>query len=259
MAGGGTLSNPCNGTVARWTPKGSGARLGPIGSRGLSLDHAQRILVRVRDLRQQAADRDRYSVRSAGSQAALCSSRVIPRSLRRFSDQASRCYRAVPVCPQSHVCGCHLGNPWSGISLGQTSGYSNMARWYGWRFTCLSWRMRSLHCTLVLVQNTNASAPQFPGGFHGCILGLVPFTCPTPPIRPITPRPAGTAHISNGPLRTHSMHTRNELTPYPRQAGPFKTHRPNCGGAVQSNPFLAHRRGVQHFFRPRAPVAASPG
>src|SRR6266852_5611124 len=83
MAGGGTLSNPCNGTVARWTPKGSGARLGPIGSRGLSLDHAQRILVRVRDLRQQAEDRDRDSVRSAGSQAALCSSRVISRSLRQ--------------------------------------------------------------------------------------------------------------------------------------------------------------------------------
>jgi hypothetical protein len=39
---------------------------------------------------------------------------------------------------------------------------------------------------------------------------------------------------------------------------PFKTHRPKCRGAVQSNPFLAHRRGVQDSLSPDGSVAASP-
>ena len=77
MAGGGTLSNPRDGTLARWTQEGNGACCGPILSRKVGPDVAQKILVRVLDLRQQAADRDRDSAHSTGSQAALRLGRVI--------------------------------------------------------------------------------------------------------------------------------------------------------------------------------------
>jgi hypothetical protein len=67
MAGVGTLSNPRDGTVARWAQEGSWPRCRPVRSRELGpAGLARRILVRERDLRWQAADRDRDSVCSAG-------------------------------------------------------------------------------------------------------------------------------------------------------------------------------------------------
>ncbi len=38
--------------------------------------------------------------------------------------------------------------------------------------------------------------------------------------------------ISNVPFRSHSRHACNDLKPYVKQVGAFKTHRPNCSGAV---------------------------
>ncbi len=66
------------------------------------------------------------------------------------------------------------------------------------------------------------------------------------------------SHISNSRMHVHSRHPYSHLTPYPTQAEPFKTHRPNCTGAVQSNPFLAHRRGVQAYLSAQKSLAAPP-
>ncbi len=72
--------NSRDGTVARWTQEGRGARCRPIRSRELGPDRAQRILIQVRDLHQRAADRDGDSERSLDSQAALWFGRLIPRA-----------------------------------------------------------------------------------------------------------------------------------------------------------------------------------
>jgi hypothetical protein len=82
MAGDGTLSNPRDGTVARWTPEGRWPRSGPIRSRELGPDPASRILVRLHDLRQQTAHPGHDFVRSAGSATALEAGRVIPKRFR---------------------------------------------------------------------------------------------------------------------------------------------------------------------------------
>ena len=78
-------------------------------------------------------------------------------------------------------------------------------------------------------------------------------------------RPLRFADPANNPGSSGDSHTSNRpcahvLRPYaPRELslaeanGPFKTHRPTCRGAVQSNPSLAHRRDVQDFSRPTNP------
>ena len=67
------------------------------------------------------------------------------------------------------------------------------------------------------------------------------------------PGSSGDSHTSNLPcahvLRPHAP---RELS-LAEGNGPFKTHRPTCRGAVQSNPSLAHRRGVQDFSRLTTP------
>ena len=72
------------------------------------------------------------------------------------------------------------------------------------------------------------------------------------------PAIGGHSHISNGPC-AHVPRPHAPSAPLLAEGnGPFKTHRPNCRGAVQSNPSLAHRRGVQDFLSPDESVAAPP-
>ena len=72
------------------------------------------------------------------------------------------------------------------------------------------------------------------------------------------PAIGGHSHISNGPC-AHVPRPHAPSAPSLAEGnGPFKTHRPNCCGAVQSNPSLAHRRGVQDFLSPDDSVAAPP-
>jgi hypothetical protein len=67
------------------------------------------------------------------------------------------------------------------------------------------------------------------------------------------PAIGGHSHISNGPC-AHVPRPHAPSAPSLAEGnGPFKTHRPNCCEAVQSNPSLAHRRGVQDFSRPTNP------
>ena len=66
------------------------------------------------------------------------------------------------------------------------------------------------------------------------------------------------SHVSNGPC-AHVPGPHAPSAPSLADGnGPFKTHRPNYRGAVQSNPSLAHRRGVQDFLSPDNSVAAPP-
>lgn len=97
----GTPSNSRDGMVARWTRKGSGARFGPIRSREPGPGRAWRICIRVLDLLRQATNFDRYSARSAGTQAEHWFGRVTVemRSLgRRITDGRGEFLQSVIRC-----------------------------------------------------------------------------------------------------------------------------------------------------------------
>ena len=74
---------------------------------------------------------------------------------------------------------------------------------------------------------------------------------------PVIPPSADTATF-----QTVSAHTfQHPYAPWalslPEGKRPFKTHRPTCRGAVQSNPSLAHRRGVQVYLSLQKSVAVA--
>src|ERR1700674_1868556 len=112
MAGDGTLPNPLDGNMARWTREGSGACRSLVCLREACPGNAERIVVHVRDLCPETEGRHRDAVRAARFQTAPRTGRVMygANLANRFEDTPGELARAAISTPAAEVCpqGAHV-------------------------------------------------------------------------------------------------------------------------------------------------------